>query len=90
MLARERKGELQMERAMTRSALRSAISIMEKGLDLLRQLADDLEEPDSHGPTLRAPDAQGQTCPTCDGMGERVWNDGLMHICSLCNGSGQV
>ena len=28
------------------------------------------------------------TCPLCDGLGERLWNDGLMHKCNRCKGRG--
>ena len=28
------------------------------------------------------PTVQADACPLCGGMGERIWNDGLMHPCS--------
>lgn len=30
------------------------------------------------------------TCPGCDGQRERLHNDGLMHVCTLCSGTGDV
>lgn len=29
-----------------------------------------------------------QDCKVCQGRGERLWNDGMMHTCTHCGGKG--
>jgi len=38
---------------------------------------------------LRAPAEPEQTCPVCFGDRERLNNDGLMHKCEFCDGTGK-
>ncbi len=44
---------------------------------------------DSAAELLRAPAEPEQTCPVCFGDRERLNNDGLMHKCEFCDGTGK-